>query len=204
MPTVPEVVEEREFIRGHRDGPGSSRRNETYTVCRLRVAKERLNDEMALGLHSHFVTASNCWHCPAHVFLKAEQIARKKLPPEEQGKYAAPSVADLEDWKSWIASYQDSRTVEPLEIVHKDPDRPKSEPTYTVCRIGVPRRRMSDEVEDGLHPRYHVRRDSQNRRYVQGNPTRSFDNVNHPENGEPGLGPNQLCPFRMVRGGANL
>ncbi len=174
---------EREFIRGNRDGPGRS--NETYTVCRLRVPEERLDREIAAGLHSHSVKSTMCWKCPAHIFLAAEVAPRDRHPDQED--YPAPPVVKAASWKKFGPP-------ETVEVIQRDPDRPKDDPTYTICRIAIPRHRMVSEVEAGLHPRYHVRNGSRGP-YVQGNPSKSFDNVNYAES----LGPGQMCTRSLLQ-----
>lgn len=189
---------EREFIRGNRDG--TRRANETYTVCRIGVSQKRLDEEMQLGLHSHFVSADLCWDCPGHMFVKAQKKHLRRLGgAQDQGKYSAPSAVDL---KRWQKSGQDKGGVETLEIVQRDL-RPSGDSTYTICRVGVPRLTMVREVESGLHPGYHVRTGKRGR-YVQGNPTRPFDNVNYPDSETPGLAARELCPYRLLRPGSRL
>jgi hypothetical protein len=70
------------------------------------------------------------------------------------------------------------------------------------------------EVKAGLHPGYHVRRrtggslskDDPRRLSVKGNPTETFDNVDYPKsrNAKPGFSSKDLCPFRLLRPGAQL
>lgn len=189
---------EREFVRGNRNGPGRS--NDSYTVCRLRVPQARLDEEMSLGMHSHFVSASDCWDCPAHIFLKAEQKWRRRRGIQDQRRYSPPSAVEL---KRWLATDRQSTGTEALEIIHRDGDSPEDAPTYTICRVAVPRETLVREVKAGLHPRYHVRT-SRRGDYVQGNPTEAFDNANYPEGRRPGFAPSELCPFRLLRPGAQL
>lgn len=194
-----------EFVRGNRDAPDGT--SETYTVCRLRVPKKRLDEEMQLGLHPHFLSLERRGECPAHLFLKAAAMKRARLghatPP--------PSAVPLERWR---ASGLLGRPAEAVEVIQRDPDRSGDASSFTICRIAVPRERMVLEVKEGLHPGYHVRRrrggslgaDDPRRLYVKGNPTEPFDNVDFPKSRKAprGFGPRELCPFRLLRPGARI
>jgi len=251
---------EHEFIRGNRDGPTGT--NDTYTVCRLRVAQEDLDREMTRGFHSRFLTLPACWDCPGHIYLSAwigylgvklAQLAGAHRIPQPSaaasvdtwihyikgvllassnlGKTQLPSDdADLNAWiqcvnkvlakppkakpvrlpprvaplAKWCDSGMTNRPAEVVEIVQRDPDRPHGEGTFSICRIGVPRESMVQEVREGLHPGYHVGKAPRGHEFVQGNPTSAFDNVNEPESlgAEPGFSRSQLCPMRLLRSGA--
>lgn len=191
---------EHEFIRGNRDGPDGT--SDTYTVCRLRVGQERLDDEMKAGLHSHFFTLPSCWDCPAHIYLKA-WLEFQKRNPDSAALHPPPAAAPLEDWTSSGLTHSSGQTA---ELVQRDADRSLKEQTFTVCRIAVPRERLVQEVYAGLHPGYHVRKTATGRRYVKGNPTESFDNVDEPKSlkARPGFSRQQLCPYRLLRPGEQL
>jgi len=201
--------EEREFIRGNRDGVAGT--NDTYTVCRLRVSQKRLDQEMSLGLHSHFLSASTPWECPAHIFLKAAKKAQKKKVMEGEGKLHPPKAVPA---SRWLDSGLADSAGEVAEVIQKDPDRSGARTTYTICRIAVPRERMVLEVKEGLHPRYHVRRrkagslpkEDPRRLYVKGNPSEPFDNVDYPKSrkAKVGLSSQDLCPLRLLRQGPRL
>jgi hypothetical protein len=267
---------EHEFIRGNRDGPHG--RNETYTVCRLRVAEDDLKREMAAAHHPRFHTLSTCWDCPAHVYLKdwiryaqraLTRVTGKKVKtptagasvrtwirfldstlagvPQAKGVQRPDEEAQLGDWihfineviakvsvrgagnsrkpvgtstlkpirlppppaapaAMWQAATLDVGLADPFEMVQRDPDRPEGKSTFTVCRLGVPRETLVREVDEGLHPGYHVCRRKDKTPFVQGNPTQWFDNVNHPESrgAEPGFSTKQLCPMRLIRPGTEL
>lgn len=201
--------EEREFLRGNRDGVEGT--NDTYTVCRLRVTQERLDEEMSLGFHSHFLSVSAPWECPAHIFLKAAKKAEEKRVIEGKGNLRPPKAVPA---SRWLASGLTDSAGEVAEVIQKDPDRSGAQSTYTICRIAVPRERMVLEVMEGLHPRYHVRRrkagslpkDDPRRLYVKGNPSEPFDNVDYPKsrNAKVGLSSHDLCPLRLLRQGSQL
>lgn len=191
---------EHEFIRGNRDGPDGC--NDTYTVCRLRVSRERLDGEMKQGMHPNFFTMSSCWDCPAHVYLSAWLKYVKRRPTGTRVR-RPPAAASMEDWKR---SGLTNRPAQALELVQRDPDRPPQRQTFTICRVAVPRERLVREVEAGLHPGYHVRRTKSGRPFVQGNPTDVFDNVDEPKSlkAKPGFSTQQLCPYRLLRPGPQL
>jgi hypothetical protein len=163
---------------------------------------------MLAGMHPHFFSLAECWDCPAHIFLKAEQKTRKRTDVADR---PAPSAVPL---KRWQASGLVDRSADAAEIIQQEPGRGGARATFTICRVAVPRERMVLEVKAGLHPRYHVVRrtsgslpkDDPRRLSVKGNPTEPFDNVDYPEsrNAEPGFGPRDLCPFRLLRPGAQL
>jgi len=201
----PPSDQEHEFIRGNRDGPDGS--NDTYTECRLRVSEERLDEEMKLGLHPHFLTLSQCWNCPAHIYYAAwiqyVKAMLAKQRPTGAKVLAPPTAAPLKAWKASGLAHRSAGT---FEIIQQDPDRSAARKTFTVCRAAIPRELVVEEVEAGLHPGYHVRTSSTGQRYVQGNPTRAFDNVDEPKSlkARPGFSSQQLCPYRLLRPGSQL
>ncbi len=157
-------MEGREYIRGNRDGLRG--RNETYTVCRLRVTADRLTDEIRLGMHRHLVTCSGS--CPA----LGSSYRRH-----------AGSEAGLASWKT-ARLRRGAR--EALEIVHPDSGSDASRPTVTICRLGVSRARLVEEVDAKLHRLYRTIT-IRGKKYVQGVPSVREDNVNHSQ---------PACPLR--------
>lgn len=148
----------KEFIRGNRDG--TRRRNESYTVCRLQVPVQQFAEEVRLGKHHHSVTCTG--RCPA--------LDEKYL--EHAGK-----AATLARWQAADLGDEPRQT---LTVVHPDPQG--NGETVTICRLGVPRATLVEEIKTDprLHQHYGTVRVNQ-QDYVRGIPTEDLDNVNHPE-----------------------
>jgi len=70
------------------------------------------------------------------------------------------------------------------ELIHGNRDGPgKTNETFTICRVGVPRRRVATEIKKGLHPDYHLVRVKEIY-YPRNNPnSESMDNVNAQKGG---------------------
>lgn len=163
MPRIPE----REFIRGNRDGP--NRRNETYTVCRVNVPMKRFEKERALGLHPVYLErrVSPGWRCPA-------QARRRATAPA--------SLAAYEDKQPTLAG-----PAQEVEIVHKTlRQSPAGRPTCVICRLGVARERLVEEIETyddpkipNLHPGFSTFT-ADGETFVRGRQGVDADNVNYP------------------------
>lgn len=153
-----------DFIRGNRDGP--NRRNESYTVCRLHVPKDRFDNETALGLHPGTVALTGVEPCPAESFL---QRSKKSLSPLEPAPLSA-----------WSQKHGGLKTVPAHAAEHVHSTSPV-DGSCTICRLRVPRQRMVEEVHAKLHPGYHVVTMATGYEYVQGDRTTGFDNVNERE-----------------------
>ncbi len=169
-----------EFIFGNRDG--GKRRNESYNVCRFHVPETLFEEEKKVGFHARALSemhALNC--CPA------------------LGQADPPVELPLTDKR---ASPFRGRPGEFIELVYPE-NQASNERLLTICRLGVPRRRMAQEVAAGLHPRYKAvrvgRQGSPNRydnAYVQGKAnSTSRDNVNRVGRPWPCGG---MCPVSRV------
>ncbi|HSL84544.1 MAG TPA: hypothetical protein VLF66_17355 [Thermoanaerobaculia bacterium] len=141
-----------EFIRGNRDGPGGT--SATYTVCRVGVPRRRLVAEIRKDLHTkyHLVRVGGfsyprnnpnsqaidnvnapggSWRCPAQ---SADLTAEGKLKTAIECRWSGARKAEF--------IHGEKVTISP------------SMRTYTICRLGVPRQRLSHEIAAGLHPQY--------------------------------------------------
>jgi len=120
-----------EFICGKRDGDGGA--NESYNVCRFHVPEQVLKEEIAAGHHIHAVREMHVLSCcPAH---------------------GQPGAARDEPLTKVAAGSLESQPSECVEMVFAE-SHVGGERNYTICRLGVPRRRMVEEVYKGLHPGY--------------------------------------------------
>lgn len=120
-----------EFIRGNREG--ANRANETYHVCRFHVPEKVFEEEIAAGHHTHAVREMRVLSCcPAH---------------GEPGPAKDESLANVP-----AGSFANDPS-ESVELVFEEGGSDGT-PLYTICRLGVPRRRMVEEVCRGLHPGY--------------------------------------------------
>jgi len=168
----------KEFIRGNRDGRNG--RNETYTVCRLAVPAKDLSVELSRGGHHHFVT------CPSTCPVAQNYSSYKRH---------AGTEADISTWEAANLSLGGR---ESLEVIHPEPS--SNGETYTICRLGVPRKTLVEEVDKRikkkvggkvvtkkLHPRYRTIRVG-GEKFVQGIPSSPVDNVN------------QADPYCQLRG----
>jgi hypothetical protein len=157
----------KEFIRGNRDGHnGHHVNNETYTVCRLGVSATRFADEMQQGMHRRHVSCPG--PCPIH------------SSADPSGVPYWDHAGDEADLPAWNAKGMASGPREPLEVIHLDGNGK----TFTICRLGVERTKLVEEVNKGLHQRYFVKGG-----FVQGKPSDKLDNVNHPD---------PPCPLRRI------
>jgi len=70
------------------------------------------------------------------------------------------------------------------ELIHGNRDGPgKCSETFTICQIGVPRRRVAAEIKKDLHPNYHLVEVS-GIYYPRNNPnSKAMDNVNAQRSG---------------------
>jgi len=124
-----------EFIFGNLDS--STKTNDTYNVCRFHVPETTLDEETAAGYHTHALREMHvpaC--CPAH----------SQLRPATDEPLTNLPVARLR-----------TEPAEFIELVYEENDG-EVKRHYTICRLGVPRRRMAEEVHKGLHPGYKANR----------------------------------------------
>jgi len=155
--------DEREFIRSN-----GSPQSETYTVCRLEVPLHRFADELRLGMHRHFVNSPT--ECPAMTLGYYQQ-------------HAGPAAS----FEAWEKAGLRPGPRETLEVVH--PSSRRNGGTLTICRIGVPRKTLIEELDANLHDHYHATR-RKGSEFAQGNPSNEEDNVRHPK---------PECVFREMR-----
>jgi len=169
-----------ELIFGNRDGV--KRRNESYNVCRFHVPEELFEEEKRAGFHARALDemhALSC--CPA------------------LGQADPPAETPLTDQR---ANRFRGRPGEFIELVYPE-NRGSNGRQLTICRLGVSRRRMAEEVAAGLHPRYKVARvgppsssDRFGKAYVQGKANKTAqDNVNRVGRPWPCGG---MCPVSKV------
>jgi len=151
------------FIRGNRDGP--NRRNLTYTICRFDVTPQQLKTEIRQGLHAESLVnkSPEPWPCPA---LAWAQFAH---PDPKLPRLAGLSPASVPD-------------EEKVRVLRKEPGQIHG---FTICRLGVTKARLSEEILADLHPGYMVGFNG-----PQGIGSGEVpDNINHP-------GPR--CPLRLI------
>lgn len=131
-----------------------------YNVCRVRVPQDRLDDELDGGLHpnARFRARDEVEGCPA------------RSQPHQSPEVPLEMV---------LATGIDSDPREVVELIEREPGHGRLA-TYTICRLGVPRDRMVDEVEAGLHRGYHTVEMSSGT-FVRANPDGAKENnVNPP------------------------
>jgi len=149
-----------EFIFGNRDG--QKRANDSYNVCRFHVPEPTFDDETAVGYHNHALREMHVLACcPAH----------SQLRPGKDEPLTELSAGSLR-----------SRPAEFIELVYEEANGAHGR-QYTICRLGVPRRRMAEEVYKGLHPGYKANRvkpkgqpDRYGKAYVQAKGDATTDN----------------------------
>jgi len=161
----------KEFICGNHDGRDGAN-NATYNVCRIEVSEGDLKKELAAGLHPRLDALEMQWlSCPAM-----------------GAKSDASNVKPLSDFvQAGLGPDPGHR----LELIRKM----AGNGGYIVCRLGVPRTRMVEEVEAKLHPGYHVvsvRGD----KFVRANPDKTKQN-NVDKVGRPWSG-SVVCPISRL------
>ncbi len=142
-----------EFIHGNRDGSGKA--SDTYTICRVKVPRRRLAAEIKQGLHPKYrlTRVKGCYypeasaHSPAIVHINT---------PLGGWRCPAQSIKQLPVAgrpRKLVDSAQKGARI--VEFIHGDtvPAKPSNR-TYTICRFGVSRRRVVEEITAGLHPGY--------------------------------------------------
>lgn len=131
------TIEVKEFVCGNRDGrirEGNRRpNNATYNVCRIGVSEDMLQQRPLANLHLLPQALGSDWlGCPA---MKVLGHASDAMPMSAYSKVGlGPGPGHR------------------LEVIREVDD----EGGYVICRLGVPRTRMVEEVEADLHPGYRV------------------------------------------------
>lgn len=156
----------KEFIHGSGDGPGNA--SDTYTICRVEVPRQQVVEEIHQGMH------------PKYDVVKDEDIEY----PHNRTDTNQPHARMIDNvnhpkraWQCPAQSMQATAAGEPvpgivpkgaktMELIHGDkvPSTGAKDRTYTICRLGVPRRQLVREIDAGMHPGYRVE-DSGDRRY---------------------------------------
>lgn len=143
-----------EFIYGNRDGPNGA--NDTYQICRIHVPDARYVQEGLLGLHPRSrpidTSPGRPWRCcPAQV----------EPNPGRDPSLARVFEADLADTHE--------RPLHFAELVREEPPENGGGRRFTLCRLGIPRETLVEEVKAGLHPDFHTVRIGRGT-YVRANP----------------------------------
>lgn len=156
-----------EFIRGNHDGPCGA--DDTYTVCRVRVPRDRLVDEID-GHHLHpgyRVLHIRDRHNPdpqkrCRVVAAWPQNTPDTLAFTNINHGSWPACCPAEQHVGEAAREGPPRRLAPagartVEYIHGHHDGPGGHNDhYTICRLGMPRRLLIWEVDEGLHPEYRV------------------------------------------------
>jgi hypothetical protein len=149
-----------ELIHGNRDGPGKT--NETFTICRTGVPRRRVAAEIKTGLHSnyHLVKVKGIyyprnnpnskamdnvnaqedgWRCPAQATDARPPSEGVPVTPGGEKRFLPGAPAKTRS----------------MDFIHgEEPPVEAKKRTYTLCRLGVPRRQLVWEIAAGLHPDY--------------------------------------------------
>ena len=160
------------FIHGNHEGP--NRRNESYTICRVNVPRQRLVEEIRRGYHP---------------FHEVETIDGKEYPKLKSGRLTDPPR------NPWIACAE-CRAVGSKKFATPEPEpipayasplqcdeeriirQDEKKDTFFTCRLGVRRTDAVREALAGWYPGYHRLRVN-GMSYLRNNPNfRSPDNVN--------------------------
>jgi len=147
-----------EFIFGNRDG--KNRANDTYNVCRFHVPRKLFEAEKKAGFHGHTLEAMHvptC--CPARV----------QPNPKREVALTDKRAANIKQRPGEVIEliYEEFQTLDgrkPTPLPAKKKGKAKKagnslaadERLLTICRLGVPRPRMVEEVSLDLHPAYKV------------------------------------------------
>lgn len=143
-----------EHIHGNQDGPHGL--SDTYTICRVGVPKARLLTEVDAGLHPNYEVVQGA---------KGSKYLRNS--PNARG------IDNIDSGAPWVcrAHHGPLRAEGPLgaslkarlvyptrmtEFIHGEQPRGRAKTSYTLCRLGVPRQRVVEEIHAGMHPGYHV------------------------------------------------
>ncbi len=141
-----------EFIHGNRDGAGKT--SETYTICRVGVPRRRVIAEIEKGLHTkyHLVKVRGFYYPRNNPNSKA--IDNVNAP---SGGWQCPAHWAQLTPAGPLKSFVENEATDARKVVFIHGDKvTTSSPmrTYTICRLGVPRQRLNQEIAAGLHPDY--------------------------------------------------
>jgi len=168
-----------EFISGIYDR--KTRSNQSYNVCRFHVSEKEFEEERKQGFHLRAVKVPFSTCCPARVqpLPHADVLLTDQRAEKLRGQPG--EIVELVHQESGPTG-----EARPVPCLLKMEPPPKADDgKLTICRLGVPRRRMAEEVFLGLHSGYKVVRvapagtpDRFKKAYVQakGNDT-THDNV---------------------------
>jgi len=130
-------VKLREFICGNKDGrirEGTKRpNNATYNVCRIGIPEGTLPEQLLAELRLWPQVMGSEWpSCPAVKALRHSSKAKPASAYRKAGLGPGPGHR--------------------LEVIRNMEEGEG----FVICRLGVPRTRMVEEVEAKLHPGYRV------------------------------------------------
>ena len=147
----------RELIHCNGDG-GADAECTTYTICRTKVPRPRLVEEIDEGLHPAFYARNYAggWFAvkrPDARHINNINKTRKRWVCAAQTDSRRTDEGPL----SSFVKMKNGGSARMVELIHGERGGPHGRnESYTLCRLGVTRQRVVAEIRAGMHPAYHV------------------------------------------------